>query len=79
MIRSVTVRSSSRRPPAPAPPSWVVEAGTGPAFPAGGGASWLSAGRHSSTLIGVAGRGYTGQSVEIAAAAVVPEVPETRR
>ncbi|MFR0351923.1 RidA family protein [Streptomyces sediminimaris] len=45
-------------------------------------ASGLSLGPHSSTLIGVACLGYTGQLVEITATAVVPEVPEvseTRR
>jgi enamine deaminase RidA (YjgF/YER057c/UK114 family) len=36
-------------------------------------ASGLSAGPHSSTLIGVACLGYTGQLVEITATAVVPE------
>ncbi|MGW7257835.1 RidA family protein [Streptomyces sp. NPDC054834] len=35
--------------------------------------SGLSAGPHSSTLIGVACLGYTGQLVEITATAVVPE------
>ncbi|MEU8981448.1 RidA family protein [Streptomyces sp. NPDC048309] len=40
-------------------------------------ASGLSIGPHSSTLIGVACLGYTGQLVEITATAVVPEpVPE---
>jgi enamine deaminase RidA (YjgF/YER057c/UK114 family) len=39
-------------------------------------ASGLSAGPHSSTLVGVACLGYTGQLVEITATAVVPE--ETR-
>ncbi|MFD5794675.1 RidA family protein [Streptomyces diastatochromogenes] len=39
-------------------------------------ASALSAGPHSSTLLGVACLGYTGQLVEITATAVVPE--ETR-
>lgn len=37
-------------------------------------ASGLSVGPHSSTLIGVACLGYTGQLVEITATAVVPEV-----
>lgn len=37
-------------------------------------ASGLSLGPHSSTLIGVACLGYTGQLVEITATAVVPEV-----
>ncbi|MET9380597.1 RidA family protein [Streptomyces sp. NPDC002928] len=36
-------------------------------------ASGLSSGPHSSTLIGVACLGYTGQLVEITATAVVPE------
>ncbi|MEU6684947.1 RidA family protein [Streptomyces sp. NPDC046832] len=36
-------------------------------------ASGLSAGPHSSTLIGVACLGYTGQLVEITATAVLPE------
>lgn len=36
-------------------------------------ASGLSAGPHSSTLLGVACLGYTGQLVEITATAVVPE------
>ncbi|WP_327404857.1 RidA family protein [Streptomyces sp. NBC_01288] len=36
-------------------------------------ASGLSAGPHSSTLVGVACLGYTGQLVEITATAVVPE------
>jgi enamine deaminase RidA (YjgF/YER057c/UK114 family) len=36
-------------------------------------ASGLSAGPHSSTLIGVACLGYAGQLVEITATAVVPE------
>ncbi|MFF9487789.1 RidA family protein [Streptomyces sp. NPDC014676] len=36
-------------------------------------ASGLSAGPHSSTLIGVACLGYTGQLVEITATAVVPD------
>ncbi|MET9773751.1 RidA family protein [Streptomyces sp. NPDC006367] len=36
-------------------------------------ASGLSAGPHSSTLIGVSCLGYTGQLVEITATAVVPE------
>ncbi|MFE1884743.1 RidA family protein [Streptomyces diastatochromogenes] len=36
-------------------------------------ASGLSAGPHSSTLLGVASLGYTGQLVEITATAVVPE------
>ena len=35
--------------------------------------SGLSAGPHSSTLLGVACLGYTGQLVEITATAVVPE------
>jgi enamine deaminase RidA (YjgF/YER057c/UK114 family) len=39
-------------------------------------ASGLSAGPHSSTLLGVACLGYTGQLVEITATAVVPE-PDT--
>ncbi|MEV6763116.1 RidA family protein [Streptomyces sp. NPDC051105] len=39
-------------------------------------ASGLSAGPHSSTLIGVACLGYTGQLVEITATAVVPEVTQ---
>jgi len=39
-------------------------------------ASGLSVGPHSSTLIGVACLGYTGQLVEITATAVVPDVPE---
>ncbi|KUO03957.1 RidA family protein [Streptomyces caeruleatus] len=38
-------------------------------------ASGLSAGPHSSTLLGVACLGYTGQLVEITATAVVPEGP----
>jgi hypothetical protein len=38
-------------------------------------ASGLSAGPHSSTLIGVACLGYTGQLVEITATAVVPGEP----
>ncbi|MFE6618547.1 RidA family protein [Streptomyces sp. NPDC008086] len=38
-------------------------------------ASGLSAGPHSSTLLGVASLGYTGQLVEITATAVVPEGP----
>ncbi|WP_051741540.1 RidA family protein [Streptomyces xylophagus] len=38
-------------------------------------ASGLSAGPHSSTLVGVACLGYTGQLVEITATAVVPAVP----
>ncbi|WP_123970372.1 RidA family protein [Streptomyces sp. TLI_185] len=37
-------------------------------------ASGLSVGPHSSTLIGVACLGYTGQLVEITATAVVPEL-----
>jgi hypothetical protein len=36
-------------------------------------ASGLSTGPHSSTLLGVACLGYTGQLVEITATAVVPE------
>ncbi|MFI6462128.1 RidA family protein [Streptomyces sp. NPDC050528] len=39
-------------------------------------ASGLSAGPHSSTLVGVACLGYTGQLVEITATAVVPEKDE---
>jgi enamine deaminase RidA (YjgF/YER057c/UK114 family) len=39
-------------------------------------ASGLSAGPHSSTLVGVACLGYTGQLVEITATAVVPEEEE---
>ena len=39
-------------------------------------ASGLSAGPHSSTLVGVACLGYTGQLVEITATAVVPSAPE---
>ncbi|XUL87430.1 RidA family protein [Streptomyces galilaeus] len=39
-------------------------------------ASGLSAGPHSSTLLGVACLGYTGQLVEITATAVVPPAPE---
>ncbi|MHC3468641.1 RidA family protein [Streptomyces sp. 7R007] len=38
-------------------------------------ASGLSAGPHSSTLLGVACLGYAGQLVEITATAVVPDVP----
>jgi enamine deaminase RidA (YjgF/YER057c/UK114 family) len=38
-------------------------------------ASGLSTGPHSSTLIGVACLGYTGQLVEITATAVVPDTP----
>ncbi|AKJ13830.1 endoribonuclease [Streptomyces incarnatus] len=41
-------------------------------------ASGLSAGPHSSTLLGVACLGYTGQLVEITATAVVPEREEHR-
>ncbi|MFI2199399.1 RidA family protein [Streptomyces sp. NPDC020192] len=41
-------------------------------------ASGLSAGPHSSTLIGVACLGYPGQLVEITATAVVPEREERR-
>ncbi|MGW4564345.1 RidA family protein [Streptomyces sp. NPDC004561] len=41
-------------------------------------ASGLSAGPHSSTLLGVACLGYTGQLVEITATAVVPEEGEQR-
>ena len=41
-------------------------------------ASGLSAGPHSSTLVGVACLGYTGQLVEITATAVVPAVPPVR-
>ncbi|WP_369388579.1 RidA family protein [Streptomyces sp. CG1] len=41
-------------------------------------ASGLSAGPHSSTLLGVACLGYTGQLVEITATAVVPEREESR-
>jgi enamine deaminase RidA (YjgF/YER057c/UK114 family) len=40
-------------------------------------ASGLSTGPHSSTLIGVACLGYTGQLVEITATAVVPEQAST--
>lgn len=40
-------------------------------------ASGLSVGPHSSTLIGVACLGYTGQLVEITATAVVPEPDRT--
>ncbi|MFI9174937.1 RidA family protein [Streptomyces lincolnensis] len=40
-------------------------------------ASGLSTGPHSSTLLGVACLGYTGQLVEITATAVVPEEPPT--
>lgn len=40
-------------------------------------ASGLSAGPHSSTLLGVACLGYTGQLVEITATAVVPEEPRS--
>ncbi|SED23628.1 Enamine deaminase RidA, house cleaning of reactive enamine intermediates, YjgF/YER057c/UK114 family [Streptomyces sp. 3213] len=39
-------------------------------------ASGLSAGPHSSTLVGVACLGYSGQLVEITATAVVPPAPE---
>ncbi|MFG3661929.1 RidA family protein [Streptomyces sp. NPDC047706] len=39
-------------------------------------ASGLSAGPHSSTLLGVACLGYTGQLVEITATAVVPDGPQ---
>ncbi|MEU3855803.1 RidA family protein [Streptomyces sp. NPDC028722] len=39
-------------------------------------ASGLSRGPHSSTLLGVACLGYTGQLVEITATAVVPETPD---
>ncbi|MFG2784706.1 RidA family protein [Streptomyces prunicolor] len=39
-------------------------------------ASGLSAGPHSSTLVGVACLGYTGQLVEITATAVVPDEDE---
>lgn len=38
-------------------------------------ASGLSAGPHSSTLLGVACLGYAGQLVEITATAVVPDAP----
>ncbi|MER6674360.1 RidA family protein [Streptomyces sp. NPDC000983] len=38
-------------------------------------ASGLSVGPHSSTLLGVACLGYTGQLVEITATAVVPKTP----
>ncbi|WP_327730232.1 RidA family protein [Streptomyces sp. NBC_00487] len=38
-------------------------------------ASGLSIGPHSSTLLGVACLGYTGQLVEITATAVIPESP----
>jgi enamine deaminase RidA (YjgF/YER057c/UK114 family) len=38
-------------------------------------ASGLSRGPHSSTLVGVACLGYTGQLVEITATAVVPDTP----
>jgi enamine deaminase RidA (YjgF/YER057c/UK114 family) len=41
-------------------------------------ASGLSAGPHSSTLLGVACLGYTGQLVEITATAVVPEAGQQR-
>ncbi|MFF4043328.1 RidA family protein [Streptomyces sp. NPDC001816] len=41
-------------------------------------ASGLSRGPHSSTLLGVACLGYTGQLVEITATAVVPEREECR-
>ncbi|MGW7824633.1 RidA family protein [Streptomyces puniciscabiei] len=41
-------------------------------------ASGLSVGPHSSTLLGVACLGYTGQLVEITATAVVPEREERR-
>jgi enamine deaminase RidA (YjgF/YER057c/UK114 family) len=41
-------------------------------------ASGLSVGPHSSTLIGVACLGYTGQLVEITATAVVPEPSRIR-
>jgi enamine deaminase RidA (YjgF/YER057c/UK114 family) len=40
--------------------------------------SGLSTGPHSSTLLGVACLGYTGQLVEITATAVVPEQADTR-
>lgn len=40
-------------------------------------ASGLSAGPHSSTLIGVACLGYTGQLVEITATAVVPDAGDS--
>jgi enamine deaminase RidA (YjgF/YER057c/UK114 family) len=39
-------------------------------------ASGLSVGPHSSTLIGVACLGYTGQLVEITATAVIPQVSQ---
>ncbi|MFF4781593.1 RidA family protein [Streptomyces griseorubiginosus] len=42
-------------------------------------ASGLSSGPHSSTLIGVACLGYTGQLVEITATAVVPDLEEGTR
>ncbi|MEV5526425.1 RidA family protein [Streptomyces prunicolor] len=42
-------------------------------------ASGLSAGPHSSTLVGVACLGYTGQLVEITATAVVPDEEEGER
>lgn len=42
-------------------------------------ASGLGAGPHSSTLLGVACLGYTGQLVEITATAVVPAEPVLRR
>ncbi|WP_030318772.1 RidA family protein [Streptomyces sp. NRRL B-3229] len=42
-------------------------------------ASGLSAGPHSSTLIGVACLGYTGQLVEITATAVVPDPEKETR
>lgn len=42
-------------------------------------ASGLSSGPHSSTLIGVACLGYTGQLVEITATAVVPDPAEATR
>ncbi|WP_141204427.1 RidA family protein [Streptomyces griseorubiginosus] len=42
-------------------------------------ASGLSSGPHSSTLIGVACLGYTGQLVEITATAVVPDPEEATR
>ncbi|MFF7049181.1 RidA family protein [Streptomyces griseorubiginosus] len=42
-------------------------------------ASGLSSGPHSSTLIGVACLGYTGQLVEITATAVVPDPEEGTR
>jgi enamine deaminase RidA (YjgF/YER057c/UK114 family) len=42
-------------------------------------ASGLSLGPHSSTLIGVACLGYTGQLVEITATAVIPEAAQESR